>query len=528
MFNSTLKQVLVIFIIMVSPAAILLAETKVNQQQAPETIEIGRQKQLLVDDYAIASKENIEIKLGQPVKKGIVMGPTLPTDFHPTYEFKGEKPHLRPDSYGCDMGYRVSVVYNEQVQRFQMVYRGSKESMTCYAESLDGINWRKPLVAGNGKTNIVRVKANGKSGKYYEAAMTIDPSLKWGHPEKYKTAYNPGNTRCAIGYSADGVNWKAYNDGKNVTGRAADTANQILWDPIQQRYLLVTRQDLAAKGGKGEVRATRIMKHRNNDLMNDPENWKTIATVAVDDPLKELNPHRVVKYQMEAMTVWPYENVYFGLMHVLAAGELTGSKNREVKDPRKRPDEDVIDLYIGTSRDGVNFDRSWIYQRKPFLERGEDDTFDKSMIHCASEIITLNDKHMIYYYGSYSQHHAPSEARIEPGRIGLAVLPLDRFIAQKAVDGQTGVITTKYFKVDGNAIIVNVEAENGSFKAEVLDEDGQVISGFTNCAKNIDSIKHELKWAESSNTKDLKGKKIALRFALENASLYSFTVEKHK
>ncbi len=51
---------------------------------AQELAPVGLQKQLLVDDYVIAEKENIARELGKPRKMGVVMGPSVPTDFHAT------------------------------------------------------------------------------------------------------------------------------------------------------------------------------------------------------------------------------------------------------------------------------------------------------------------------------------------------------------------------------------------------------------------------------------------------------------
>ena len=47
----------------------------------------------------------------------------------------------------------------------------------------------------------------------------------------------------ALAHSADGIHWSSYNKGQPVTGRAADTHNQILWDPLARVYRLYTRSD---------------------------------------------------------------------------------------------------------------------------------------------------------------------------------------------------------------------------------------------------------------------------------------------
>ena len=48
-----------------------------------ELVPVGLQKQLLVDDYVIAEKYNVTRELGRVEKCGIVLEPTLPTDFIP-------------------------------------------------------------------------------------------------------------------------------------------------------------------------------------------------------------------------------------------------------------------------------------------------------------------------------------------------------------------------------------------------------------------------------------------------------------
>ena len=486
-------------------------------------VPVGLQKQLLVDDYVIAEKHNVTRELGRPRKLGVVMEPSTPTDFDPVKTF----PDGLPKTGGYfEFGRRLSVLWNDKTERFQMLYRASAENLTGYAESKDGIRWTKPLVSHDGKSNLISYRGRDR-GTFYEASFMIDPTVPWGHPEKYKAAFNPGNTRCAIAHSADGIHWKSYNDGESVTGRAADTFNQILWDPIAERYMLLTRTDLGAEGGLEESRATRIMVHdKGNDLMAHPAAWKTLVNVNVDDPEKKKTKAGVPVLQMESMNIWVYENVYFGLMHVLTAGELTGAEGEvPVADPDKRPEADVIDFYLGTSRDGKDFDKSWVYAGKPFIARGPDGSFDKGMLQPSSQIITRGDQHFIYYTGQYCQHHSPASARKEPGKIGLAKLPLDRFICQKAGD-KVGTITTKPFKLAGDKLHVNVDASDGWVQVELLDETGREIPGFSGKAAERHIAKDELRlvpqWKSRGDLSPLKGKTVRLKFTFQNAKLYAF------
>jgi len=188
-----------------------------------------------------------------------------------------------------------------------------------------------------------------------------------------------------------------------------------------------------------------------------------------------------------------------------------------VANPDKRPDTDVIDYFIGTSRDGVNYDKSWIYTDQPLVERGGDGAFDKGMLQPASQIITLNDQHYIYYSGSYSQHHAPRSAKKKAGKIGLAMLPLDRFIGQAAGENM-GTVITRPFELEGSQLNVNVDARTGSILIELLDENGKTISGFSNQYRDLNELRLSPKW----KLKELRGKTVKLKFTLKNAKLYAF------
>ena len=498
----------------------------VSRTSAGDLIPVGLQKQLLVDDYIIANKENIIRALGRPVKLGVVMQPSVPTDFDPEKQFQNGLPKTGGD---YEFGRRLSVVWNEQRQIFQMLYRTSGEAYTGYAESGDGTHWTKPFVSADGKSNLITYRGKN-SGTFYEASFMIDPTLPWGHPEKYKAAFNPGNVQCAIAHSSDGIHWTGYNNGNSVTGRAADTFNQILWDPIGNRYMLITRTDLGDIGGLKESRASRIMVHeKNNDLSNYPTAWKTLVNINVDDPEGRVTKNGVPVFQMESMNIWVYENIYFGLMHVLTAGDLTGSEGRvSVADPDKRPETDVIDFYIGTSRNGKDFDQSWILAGKPFIARGPDGSFDKAMLQPSSEIITRGDEHFIFYTGQYAQHHAPEAAQKESGKIGLAKLPLDRFICQQACE-KVGTIVTKPFILEGNKLEINVDASAGWIKVEVLDAKGNPIPRYSERTamkyKSVDELRLSPEWRESRDLSQLKGKAIQLKFYLHNAKIYAFQIK---
>ncbi len=473
---------------------------------AEDLVPVGLQKQLLVDDYVIAEKHNITRVLGKVKKVGIVSKPTLESDFHPKW--------TKPDGsrVGLDYGYYTSVAYNDKEKTFQMWYMGgvqgrfhSPKAGTGYAESKDGLTWTKPSIREDHKDNVVHL-SQGYS-------CSVDPTLAWGHPEKYKAAFDDNMDRpcqAGIAYSADGISWTAYNKGKPVTHRAADTQNQIMWDSIAKRYCLLTRTDLGGVGGSSESRSQRIMVHtKNNDLINHPTAWKTIADkIKVDDPKQEKNQWGKPLLQFNSMTLWIHEGVYFGLMDVYTVGKPGMFDGFEYE---KKHDHDFMDFYIGTSRDCVNFDKSWVHNRKPLVPRGPAGSFDKDGIKPPAQILTLNDEHWIYYGGMNERHYS----RGRHLNIGLAKLPLDRFIGQ-AASAKEGIIITKPFTLEGDTLEVNVDAKSGWVKVELLDAAGDVISGKR--TTHVD----ELRLTPKLKLQKHKGKTVKLKFTLQNAKLYAF------
>jgi len=511
----------------------------VSMVVAEELVPVGLQKQLLVDDYVIAEKQNVTREVGQAEKIGVVLEPSLPTDYHPgqrgEYDpqvqaeaIRGEggtghnadsrRRKLDGSPISVDMGWYTTVLWNEPLQKFQMWYMAYRLAGTGYAESKDGIHWTKPNV-GVGVTDeekgniVVRAQA---------FTCMIDPTVPWGHPEKFKAAMDSNldrECRTSIGYSADGIHWSWYNDGKPVTDRAADGYNHIYWDPIKKEYRLMVRTDLGARGGKKEIRTVRIMRHKTGDLMNDPEAWETmIDEIRVEDPKGEINAFGVPRLQMHGMTSWVYEGIYFATLDVytMDRGGLF-----EGWDYQTRHDEDYFVYYIGTSRDGINFDKSWIYKRKPLVDRGPAGSFDKGGIRGPSQIITHNDEHLIYY-GSVNERHYASGRDC---KIALAKLRLDGFVSLSAKD-QWGYVTTKPFKLQGDRLEVNIDAEGGEFRVEVLDEKGNPIEGYAaeqaKLYKDIDQLRLSPKW---KGGKGLKGKVVRLKFHLRNAKLYAFQIK---
>jgi hypothetical protein len=393
----------------------------------------------------------------------------------------------------------------------------------AYAESKDGIKWTKPMVSKDGKSNIVMEPANGAG--LDGVTVTIDPSVPYGSPEKYKVAYfpHPGKCQTRLGYSADGISWKHYNNASPVTGRAADFSNKITWDPNRKRYLLLCRQDFGAAGGVGELRGVRIMEHsKGNDLMNHPTAWKTLTKFVLNDPDKTTVPgsRNVPERQIHTFPIWYYEGVWFGLTDVLVATDVPVPHGKQ--DYQTKHEKGVWEFYMAPSRDAINYDfKVAAYPRKTLIPRGPAGSFDKDCARPPANIITRNDEHWIYYFATNERWGA----RFWDARLALAKLRLDGFFYLQAKD-TPGTVVTKPFKLEGDKLQINVNAKAGWVRVELLDENGKAVPGFSGKDakqhKSADNLRLAPKWKSGGDLSSLKGKTVKLRFTLQNAKLYAF------
>ena len=135
--------------------------------------------------------------------------------------------------------------------------------------------------------------------------------------------------------------------------------------------------------------------------------------------------------------------------------------------------------------------------------------------------VVVGDR-MLFYYSGWSKEHGASD---NEAAIGLATLPLDRFVSMEPRK-DSGSLTTKPFKFEGDQLLVNVETRGGALRIEVLDDDGKTILGYdaASCVPiTAGALRAEAQW-RGKLLKELSGKRIRLRFHLTRAKLFSFQV----
>ncbi len=463
-------------------------------------IDVGLTKQLLVDDYVISQKRNIERDVNQ-VRKENGGQPVLVRD----------KPWEQANLF------QVQSVLRED-GKFVMHYGYvGPVDYTCRAISDDGIKWTKPVLGlrefgGSKENNLLNYRGAVRFLDVHET----DPA------HRFKSIYRPLESSglphaACLAHSADGLNWFSYHDGQPVTGRASDTLNQVVWDERAQVYRLFTRTDFGAGGGPKEYRGAREMI--NPDIKADPANWKTVREWIFDRE----GPREVARRQIHTVNFWQHEGIDFGFLSVMEWPAFN-IPQVDVGDDRTRHERDVWNCYLATRRGGheSDWDLTWVYADKPLIERGEDRAFDKDILHVAASPVTHDDRHWIYYTGWPNGHmrHPYLPA------IGLATVPLDRFIGLEPwKDESPGWIVTKPFVWKGDRLELNVDAQAGALTVEVLDAEAKPLDGYGARLERKDGVRLSPVWRNPKvDLSQLRDQTVRLKFTLERARLYAFQI----
>ena len=126
--------------------------------------------------------------------------------------------------------------------------------------------------------------------------------------------------------------------------------------------------------------------------------------------------------------------------------------------------------------------------------------------------------------------HRPNVAKVIDeyrGGIHLAKLRLDVFVSLRG-DSAESFVYTRPLLIEGRRLLINGVTEAGKISAEITDASGRhALPGWSReeCTTVTgDQLAAELVWA-GRELSELEGKKVRIRFYLENADLYSFWVK---
>lgn len=363
----------------------------------------------------------------------------------------------------------------------------------AYAESDDGINWRKPLLDifkyKGKKTNIVL------TCDVHGPAVIYDPDEP-REDRRYKMMAGAAPANCIYAFaSPDGTHWHQISR-QPVICTNPDCPMGLLRLP-DGRYAAYHR--FFHYSGR---RVCRSESWNFTDWTNDPR--------IVFEP-DAGDPPQIQFYGMGSAPYGSYEIGTLLMFHTdpkeYGMGHMNGYQEIE----------------LAYARSGYAWHRAM--QGAPFIPHGRKGTWEEGNLQCASQPVFLDDEIRYYYAASNMLHKPHWELYPQRAGLGMATLKPDRFIALSAGKAPAELLTVG-FKLMSADLFVNAKTANdGWIKVELLDANARVIKGFSaaDCIPiRGDSINHAVCWKGSNMPP--AGANVRLRLNARNARVYSVYV----
>jgi hypothetical protein len=368
----------------------------------------------------------------------------------------------------------------------------------AYAESDDGIVWRKPELSvfeyEGQKTNIIFTANPHGPAIIYDPD---DPRPGW----RYKMVAGADPSGCITAYySPDGISWRPARGahrrlapaGWPVIGTNPDCPMGLLRAP-DGRYVIYHRLH-----GFGR----RVFRSESWDFVY----WTGEPRLVLEPDAGD--PPQTQFYGLGSTAYGPFEIGTLWIFHTdeedLLPGKSHGYQEAE----------------LAYARSGYAWHRA--AQGTPFIPHGGPGEWDRGNLQCASAPVFLPDEIRYYYAGTDMRHQKRWELEPQTAGLGLATLKPDRFIALCAGRDPAELITVS-FPLAGELFVNAATRPAGWIRVELLRGDKEPIAGYAGSAcvpVSGDSISHHVRW-ESGDTALPIGETVRLRVLAQDADLYS-------
>jgi len=475
-------------------AAILAGNIGLSSASAHDsTVQLiqRNERQIFVDRNGIAELKDAEIVMHEPQRR---------------------EPAISIDKPWEELGVSSMSVFKDG-QKFRAWYRadvnpdlgvGFRGRIMAYAESEDGIAWIKPNL---GLIEFEGSKDNNLVWTGPGSTLSVFKDTKPGVPadELYKAVGREDDTLVTM-LSADGIHWRMGRGNPIYSGKPVDTHSVSYWDEVKKHYVLYTRA--AMKGGRIGVGMDPDLKWGAYDAIR----WIRRATsedFVIWTPFQDIDAGDTPLEHLYTNSAQPYLNNKNVIM--MLASRFSDS--RTPKEGWHAPG--VNDIVMLTSRDGINFDRTFM---EAFIRPGLDyGNWHSRSLYVEVGLLQTSPEEISFY--------AMENWQVPTNIIRRYSIRTDGFTSIRA-GYEGGYFTTKPFKFTGNELRVNFSCSAiGAGWVEVQDEWGNPLPGF-GVADSVelfgDSVDLGISWKSGKKLEELLGKKIRLKFKLRDADLYSF------
>jgi hypothetical protein len=495
-----------------------------SSAQADQASAIGSRRELFVDRSLIEEMTgDAQQRLHHPVPREVVLEHDAPWEgtgsgYHSIFQ-DGDRYRMYYKAWHLDV-------------RDGKVNTNRHPLFCCYAESSDGIHWRKPELGlhefqGSTKNNIVMVSGaqgvlNVDAG---HPAVFLDMNPKAPAEARYKAVLRSQKPNGLLPFkSADGIHWTPMADAPLFHGLGAfDSQNLAFWDPTIEKYRAYWRiftegVTTDAEWKPGGYRAIRTAT--SDDFLN----WGPHTDLSYEDsPNEHLYTNQIKPYHRAPHLLMGFPTRYIDRGWSDSMRGLPDPKNREARAAgSERYGTALSETLIMASRDGHHFTRWNEAFLRPGMERTG--TWHYGQQYLAWHLVETQSAlagapKELSMYATESYWHGKGSA------LRRFTLRLDGFVSMNApMSG--GEVITKPVVFQGTSLHVNfASSAAGRLRVELQAPDGKAIEGYAleDCNDVFgDTVDRMVTWKSGADVSALAGKPVRIRFALQDADLYSY------
>ena len=452
-------------------------------------IQIGSRRELFADDYLVerlAGSTKIFPKKPQP--REIVLVTDKPWEGSSCLYF---------------MIFRDKNLY-------RMYYRGlqtgdgptAHQEVACYAESHDGITWRRPELnivnfRGSTKNNIIWAGPGAhKFTPFVDRNPTCPPQARYkalGRGQRTPTGAAGTVHQLFAFQSPDGIHWTRTNPQPILTNGGFDSQNLAFWDTTRQTYLAFYR-----RGDRG-------VRSISTSSSKDFKNWSTS---------RFLDYRGAPRQHLYTNAIQPYDRA----PHLLIGFPTRFYPQRQFPNQPEWTEPILI-----ASHDGQSF-RFWNKSVIP-VDEGAGRTGNRSNYLSTGLVPMTNNPAEYAVYASEDRRTGTSM------KLRRFTYRTDGFVTVNT-SNKPGHLYTKPLVFKGNRLSLNFQTQpQGQLQLEILDMAGKALPGFSlaDCVPIMgDHLAKHVQWRNGGSVSQLAGQPVRLHFVMQQCDLYSFQFQLQK
>ena len=429
--------------------------------------------------------------------------------------------------------------------RFRLWYQardklGGNGHVVGYAESGDGLHWEKPDLGlvdfdGSRANNLTNLRLHLPSvGRAPEGGYWATGHV-WARASNQQIATDQQEPGVYRFDSADGFDWTARPNGllwstspvPDAPYGGGSDVQTLIHDPWRNRYIAATKFHVPYESKHRRAFATRT----SDNLIDWSDPVMALAPDAADDERARALGFEHADFY--GVTFHPYPDFILGFVWVFY---MEGT----------RPDTDWPQRQsnFGWQRHGHMAEVQTVFSydgqfwmrpptRQPLISTGERGDWDGGNVATANQPVLIGDE-LFHYYGGGPVHHGATTRTPDADRpptgvftsIGVARMKRDRYASYSSSSGGSLVVT--HGELGGTRLTINARAPYGSVRCAVLDAAGQEFPGLglADCVPFLgDETDGVISWKETGLDSIPAGTPVALRFVLEEADLFGYSVE---